>query len=257
MKLPLRLLLLATLLAPLTSRAEDLPTGMANEIEAGLSHDKLDNGYANWDSIYLDVSHRIGERHSVYGELRETERFNLRDREISAGYCHPLSETWTGLIEASASPDHNILAKNSLFAQLQKALDSGWGVHGGLRHSQYDTGSTDLMILTGERYWGNYRGAYTFYLGKPQDAGAASSHKGQFSYYYDERNYLAFGISAGRQVESLGSGLGVLTTEVINASFSGRHWLDSGWGISYEAIIERQGDLYTRKGIRFGLRHAF
>jgi YaiO family outer membrane protein len=257
MKPPIHLLLLAQLLTPVMCPAADLQAVTANEVEFGLTHDALDNGYADWESAYLDVVHRLGARHAVYGELRETQRFNLRDREMSVGYSHPFSATWTGLVEASVSPDHNVLARNSVFGQLQKSFDDGWGVQAGLRRSEYNSSSTELMVLTGERYWGNYRGAYTFYLGRPQDAGAAPSHLGQLSYYYDERSYLTFGVSSGRQVESLGPGLGVLVTDVTSVSFSGRHWLDSGWGISYEAVVEHQGDLYTRKGMRMGLRHAF
>ncbi len=105
-------------------------------------------------------------------------RFNQQDREISGGYYYPLSETWTGLIEASVSPDHKVLPRSSVFGQLQKAFDDGWNVQAGLRRTQYNTASTDLMVLTGERYWGNYRAAYKFYLGKPQGAGAAPSHYG-------------------------------------------------------------------------------
>lgn len=256
MKLLLHLLLLTPLLTSMTCRA-DLPAGSANEVEVGASHDALDNGYDDWDSVYLDGLHRFGDRHLVYGELRETQRFSLRDREISGGYSQPFSASWTGLVEASISPDHNVLAKNSVFGQLQKSFDDGWGVQAGLRRSEYNTSSTELMVLTGERYWGSYRGAYTLYLGRPEDAGAASSHLGQLSYYYGERSYLTLGISTGRQVESLGPGLGVLVSDVTSVSLSGRHWLDSGWGISYEAIVEHQGDLYTRKGMRLGLRHAF
>lgn len=254
---PFHLLILPSLLVPVASQAANQPPGKASQIEIGFSRDALDKGYANWDSLYLDGAHRFGERHSVYGELRETKRFNLRDREISGGYYHPLAETWTALVEASASPDHNVLPINSLFGQLQKAFDGGWDVQAGVRRSKYNTASTSLMALTGERYWGSFRAAYTFYLGKLQGAGAAPSHKGQFSYYYTGRNYLTLGLAKGRQVESLGANLGVLTTDVTNTSLSGLHWLDSGWGVSYEAIAERQGNLYSRNGIRFGLRHAF
>lgn len=247
--------LLSLLLVPLAAHASDM-AGMANEIEMGYSHDSLDKGYDNWHSLYLDGAHRFGERHSLYGELRETNRFNLRDREISGGYYSPLAETWTGLLEASVSPDHNVLP-NSLFGQAQKAFDGGWDVQAGLRRSQYNAASTGLMVLTGERYWGNYRAAYTFYLGRPQGAGAAPSHSGQLSYYYDERSYLTLGAATGRQVENLGDGLGVLTTNVNSASVSGRHWLNSRWAVSYEAITERLENLYSRKGVRLGLRHAF
>lgn len=257
MKTPLLLTLLAALLSPLTSHASGLPQGMANDVEAGVTHDALGNGYANWNSVYIDGSHRFGERNTVYGELRETQRFNLTDREISGGYYYPLAETWTSLVEASVSPEHHVLPKSSVFGQLKMTLDDGWNVQAGLRHNEYNTAATDLMVLTGERYWGNFRAAYTYYLGKPQGAGAASSHLGQLSYYYAERNYLTLGFAKGRQVENLGAGLGVLTTDVTSTSLSGRHWLNSDWGLSYEAIAEHQGRLYSRKGIRFGLRRAF
>lgn len=257
MKRTSHLLLLAPLLLPPVSQASDLSSGTPDEIEMGISHDVLDKGYANWNSFYLDGAHRFGERHSLYGELRRTQRFNLNDREISGGYYYPLGETWTLLVEASESPDHNVLPKNSLYGQLQKAFDGGWDVQAGMRRSQYNNASTSLMVLTGERYWGSFRAAYTFYLGKPEGAGAAPSHKGQLSYYYAERSYLTLGLANGRQVENLGAGLGVLTTDVSSTSLSGIHWLNSSWGVSYEAIAERQGDLYARKGIRFGLRHAF
>lgn len=257
MKRLFRLMLLLPLLSPALAQAAEFPPNAANEIEMGASHYALDKGYANWDSLYLDGAHRFGERHSVYGELRETRRFGLRDSEISGGYYQPLNETWTALIEASASPGHNVLPKNSLLGQLQKTFDGGWDVQAGFRSSQYNTASTDLMVLTGERYWGNYRAAYTLYLAKLQGAGTAPSHMAQLGYYYAEHNFLALGLAKGRQAENLGAGLGVLLTEVTSASLSGRHWLDSSWGISYEAIVEHQGNLYSRRGVRVGLRHAF
>jgi YaiO family outer membrane protein len=256
MKRPFQQLLVTLLLVPCIAQASDFPSGNANEIEIGFSHDSLDKGHAGWSSVYLDGAHRFGDRHSIYGELRQARRFNLSDREVSGGYYQPIGEAWTVLIEASVSPDHNVLPKNSLLGQLQKAFDGGWDVQAGLRRSQYNAASTGLMVLTGERYWDNFRAAYTFYLGKIQGAGAAPSHKGQLSFYYTEHSYLTLGLAKGRQVENLGAGLGVLTTDVTSTSLSGIHWLGS-WGVSYEAIAERQGELYSRKGIRFGLRHAF
>lgn len=250
------LLLAAWLVQPLVQAADLSPAGQ-NEVELGSSYDALDKGYANWNSLYLDGSHRFGERHSIYGELRETQRFNLHDREISGGYYHPLDATWTALLEASVSPDHKVLPKDSLFGQIQKALDGGWDIQAGLRRSLYNTASVDMMALTGERYWGNFRAAYKLYLSKLQNAGIAPSHNGQLGYYYTERDNITLSLAKGRQVESLGSALGVLSTEVTTVSLAGRHWLDAGWGLSYEAIREQQGNLYTRKGIRIGLRHAF
>jgi YaiO family outer membrane protein len=256
MKPALRLALALALLAPPLALGAD-PQPLVNEAELGFSHYALSNGYANWDATYLDGAHRFGEHHSIYGELRETRRFNLVDREVSGGYYHPLGETWTALVEAGASPDHNVLPQHSLSGQLQKALGDGWDVQAGVRHTQYTSAATDLTVLTGERYWGNYRAAYTLYLGKLQGAGTAPSHTGQFSYYYDEHSYLTLLLSRGRQAESLGSGLGVLLLDVTSTAVTGRHWLSPAWGVSYESIAERQGNLYSRKGISLGLRYAF
>jgi YaiO family outer membrane protein len=257
MTLPLNFILAAALSLPMLAQAADSSSAKPDEIESGVSHYALTNGYANWDSAYVDAAHRFGERNSLYGELRESRRYNLTDRDISGGYYHPLSQTWTALIEAGASPDHSYLPKNFWFGQLQKSFNDGWDVQVGWRHTQYTLASTELMALTGERYWGNYRAAYTLYLGKLQGAGTAPSHLGQVSYYYSDHSYFTLALSKGRQAESIGPGLGVMLLDVRNVSFSGRHWLNSAWGLSYEALSEQQGNLYSRKGIRLGLRYAF
>lgn len=247
------LLLLGAWLAPLSSRAAD---SFPDELELGYTHDSLDKGYASWNSVYLDGAHRFGKYHSIYGELRKTQRFDLRDREISGGYYQPLGETWTALVEASYSPSHKVLPKSALFGQLQKTFDGGWDIQAGLRHNTYTATSSNLAVLTGERYWGNYRAAYKLYLGKLQGAGTAPSHSVQLSYYYAERDNITLNLARGRQVESQGP-LGVLAIDVTSTSLSGRHWLNSSWGFSYEAIVERQGNLYTRKGFRLGIRYAY
>lgn len=240
-------------LAPLAARA-DVP---ATQAEAGFSHYALTNGYANWDSTYLDAAHRFGERQSIYGELQQARRFNLDDREISAGYYHPLTQTLTALVEASTSPEHNFLPQRSFFGQLQAALGEGWDVQAGVRHSAYAQTSTNLTVLTGERYWGSFRAAYQLYLARLQGSGTAPSHVGQIAYYYGDQSNITLAVGRGRQAESLGPGLGVLLVDVRSVTLSGRHWFTPDWAISYEALDETQHNLYTRKGIRLGLRRAF
>jgi len=251
------LLLVAAL--PMASWAIDqLATVSRDEAELGFSHDALDKTYNDWNSHYFDMSHRFGDRNLVYGEVRDTERFNLHDREISGGYYVPLDATWTGLVEASISPDHNVLPQDSLFGQIQKSFDGGWDVQAGQRHSRYSLAPVDMTVLTGERYWSNFRASYTLYMAKIDGAGSASSHVGQFSYYYADRNYVTLGFGTGRQVESLGPGLGVLTANVTSSlSLSGRYWFSPQWGMSYEAVSEHLSNLYSRKGIKLGLRRAF
>ncbi len=257
MKQPFRVLFFAALLSPLTVHAEDAPAPPPNEVELGGTHDTLTNNQANWSSAYLDGLHRFGERHSVYGELRQTQRFNLTDRELSGGYYHPLDPTWTALIEASTSPEHNVLPKDSLLGQLQKSFAGGWDMQVGVRRSLYNNASADILVLTGERYWGDFRAAYRLYLSKLQNAGVAPNNNVLFSYYYTTRSNVTFNFAKGRQVESLGPALGVLATDVTTTSLYGLHWLTPSWGVSYEGLLEHEGNLYSRKSIRLGLRYAF
>ncbi|MDE2344241.1 MAG: YaiO family outer membrane beta-barrel protein [Betaproteobacteria bacterium] len=238
--------------------ADIAPPVGSNEAELGFSHESLDKGYGYWDSQYLDLAHRFDDRSQLYGEVRDTNRFNLHDREVSAGYAFPISSTWSSTIEASASPDHNVLPQNSLGAQLQKSFDEGWDVQAAVRHSRYTLAPVDVTRFTGERYWGNFRASYSVYLAKVDNAGIAPSHNGQFSYYFGDRNYVTLSYAQGRQVESLGPGQGVLTANVTSStSLSGRYWLNRDWGVSYEAVSEHLSNLYSRKGIRLGLRRLF
>jgi YaiO family outer membrane protein len=252
-----RWMLLALLGTPLSALAADPAPALPNEIEAGFSRYSLTNGYADWDSAYLDAAHKFGERHSVYGQVQQAGRFNLVDREISGGYYQPLGPNWTAQIEASASAEHHFLPQNSLFGKLQASLGDGWDVQAGLRHSAYTLASTNTGVLTGERYWGNFRAAYRLYLSRLQGSGTAASHVGQLAYYYSEKSNVTLTVARGRQTESLGPGLGVLLLDVRSVSLTGRHWLNAAWALSFEAISESQGSLYTRTGIRLGLRHAF
>src|SRR4051812_27874869 len=88
------------------------------EIEAGTTYEQLTNDKPDWKSLYLDASKTFAPRQTLYGTVRETERFELRDFEVAAGYSHPFGAKWTGVIEASHSPDHNVLAAESAFGQL-------------------------------------------------------------------------------------------------------------------------------------------
>lgn len=226
------------------------------QIEAGLSKESLNKGYADWSSTYVEAEKKMAERHAVYGMLRETERYDLKDGELLAGYYHPLGRQWTSLLEANASPTHHVLPKWSVLGQLQYAFGDGWGAHFGLRHTEYDAALTNLRIFTLERYWGDYRAAYTLYSGHLAGAGSALSQRIQFSRYYADHSWLGVALSGGEELENLGSA-GVQHSDVQSLIFNGRHWFSRDWALTYEATLHRQGDYYTRNGVRLGLRRQF
>ncbi len=64
------------------------------QIELNASYESLTHGYAPWRSLSLDVSKKLADRRVLYGSLRETSRFSLRDQEVMGGLYFPLGKRW-------------------------------------------------------------------------------------------------------------------------------------------------------------------
>ena len=234
-----------------------IPRVRNTEIEAGFTQEHLSRGHPEWKSWYVEGAHDFARRNTLFGGLGQTERFGLRDDVMWVGLYYPAARDWTLLGEASYSPDHNVLARYSAFGQLHVALPHGWGVAAGLRHSEYTSVYTNTLLSEVERYWGNWRGAYTLYLGKPEDAGSAPAHRLQVNYYYGERSRIGAAFTFGREVENTGPQTGIVTTDVMGLSVFGRHWFAPQWAATWEVLTHEQGNLYRRSGLRLGLRYGF
>jgi YaiO family outer membrane protein len=229
----------------------------ALEMEGGFTKESLTNNKPDWKSIYLEAAHDLAKRETLYGLVRETERFDFRDSEVAAGYYHPFTEHFTAQVEASHSSSHNVLPENAGFAAASWELSKGWVASGGLRYSQYTDNDARVLNAGLERYFGNYRAFYGIYNGKPQGAPSASAQRLGLDYYYGEKSRMGAGITWGREVEYVGPPTGIITSDVRAVSVYGRHWFTPFWALSWEALRQEQGTLYTRTGIRLGLRHLF
>ena len=240
--------------------AQDKPASTTEpkrvEIELSTSYESLNHGYAPWLSLSLDVSKKLANRRVIYGALRETSRFSLRDQEVMGGVYIPLGKRWLAQVEASGSPSHRVQAKWSVFGQLGRELARGWVAQAGFRRTAYNQTSVNLSILSLERYWKNYRAAYSLYVSHLPGVGVSTSHSLQANYYYRERNALGVTVAAGQELTNLGA-RGLLRTEARGVALSGQHWLGQRWTVNYALNWNQQGDIYTRKGARVGFRFHF
>jgi len=226
------------------------------EVELSHSRESLSNNRADWTSTELALSRELRERHTLYGGLRTTRRFGQNDSEGRIGLYYPLAAAWTAVVEGSVSPSHNVLPEYSVYGSLHRMLGGGWGLAAGLRHSEYSTTGAQVTSLSAERYWGNFRGAYTLYSGRPDGAPSGAAHRFQLNYYYGERSTVGLSYTMGREVENLGAA-GVLSSDVRDWTLSGRHWLTPQFALTYDLVNHEQGNLYRRQGLRIGLRHLF
>lgn len=228
------------------------------EIQVNYTYENLTRGFGDWHTASLDFSHKFRARQTLYGSYRETERIRQRDREFAVGYYQPLNRKWLLLVEAGASPTHKILPKWSALAQIERNFKNGWNVQAGYRRVEYNNAKVNLGIGGVEKYWGNNRAAYTFYLNNLEKGGTSASHRLQLNHYYGEPlNSVGVSVGFGRELESLGIGRGVLRTDVQNFTFYGHHFFNQHWGVNYNLTLHRQGDLYARRGGTFGVRFRF
>ena len=207
--------------------------------------------------MYLEAAHGLAPRQTVYGALREVERFDLKDSQIEAGYYHPLTRRLTGHVEANASPEHNVLSKGSLFGELALEFGAAWVASGSARKNEYTASGTRVITASFERYFSRYRAFYTLSNGKPEDAGSASSHRIGLDYYYaGERSRAGVSATWGREVENIPPA-GIVTSDVRALNVYGRHWIAPRWAVTWELGTHEQGDFYRRTGGRLGLRRSF
>lgn len=228
------------------------------ELQFNYTYENLTNNYGEWHTATVDFIRFLSKRQVIYGTLLSTRRFGQRDRQITIGIYQPLSRKWTVQLEAGASPAHRVLPKWSALGQIERSFKKGWNAQIGYRRTHFTAARVNVGIVGAEKYWGNYRAAYTLYIINLENTGTSASNRFQFNRYYGEQ-VSSVGVSAGfgRELENLGSNRGVLRTGVQSASLSGRHWFNRHWGIGYDVSLVRQGNLYSRGGLTLGLRYKF
>lgn len=226
------------------------------EFEVGATHDRLSNRSPDWTSIYVDGKKKLGDDKTLYGTLRETRRFGLTDQEARGGYYFPLAENWTGLFEANASSTHNVLPKWSALGEIIHNFGGGWVGHLGLRETEYNSSTSTRKMLTVERYWGNFRAAYTFSASQTSSGGSPSGSRINVNYYYGDGSSIGLGHGRGKEIESIGPDA-LLISNVRSVTLTGRHWFNPAWALTYDWGTHEQGTSYTRDGFSLGLRHRF
>jgi YaiO family outer membrane protein len=235
-----------------------IPLADSLEVEAGYFHERLTNGMADWKSEYIEGARYFSQQSAVYMNAQNAERFSLSDGEILAGFYYPALKTITVNAEGTHSPTYNFLPRWSALLKAQWEFANGALLHMGGRHTEYAQSAVDMYLLGAEAYWGNYRAAYTLYQSRPEGAGTEYSHLFQLNLFYGNNAENSFGVyvSGGREAESVGGGR-VLVSDVQSLAIMGRHWLGKSFGITYELMHHKQGEVYANDGIHLGIRFRF
>lgn len=218
------------------------------------SHESLDKNNQPWRESSLTAAHSLGKRQVLSGGVQATERFGLRDTQLSGSYTHPFGAVLSATLDATLSPTHEVLARNALGATVHYEWQPAWLLHAGLRSSDYDAVRVNQGLLQVEHYFGNFSVLAGW---RPARALATTAHSGELrgSYYYGEHDSLSLIAAVGQEATSLSSG--VVLADVHSLTLLGRHALDRRWSLLFSLGHTRQGDFHTRNGVGIGLQFAY
>lgn len=228
------------------------------EVQFNFSSEHLSRNLGTWRIASVYVERKFKNRQIVWTMFRTSSRRSFRDREIVFGTYKPFSRKWAVTAEGMVSETHKFVGKFSVMGEVERAFKNGFVLHGGMRFTKYEQVNATTAYGLVEKYFGSNRAAYTLFVTQLSNAGTAPSHRLQFTRYYGERvNSVGAAFSFGREHENLGPNLGILRSKTWSVSLSARHWVTKNFGVAVDGTIHRQGDIYYRRGLNFGIRYRF
>jgi hypothetical protein len=250
-----------------------------------ISHDtrfdtlRPENAFSDWRRLALEGGSKPHENGIGYAQITPGDPLGLNAPEVTSGFWVPLSQRLSSLVETSVVPGAMGGAERSVMGQLAHQLGAGWNMQAGVRHSEMGvtlsdstsglglsslppptrglTANADLGMVTLERFWSNYRGAYTVASGRAESGSTATSHRVQLDYFYAARSSVGLSYTIGRSFESPVGVNSMVPVETNNVGVVGEHWISPAWAINYNALIEDRGIEGLKPEIRLGLRLRF
>lgn len=227
----------------------------ATTVEAGYGHEVLSRGLADWRAAWIEAARTSPEGRALAVAARGVERFGLGDLQLSVAGRAPAGR-WALGAEASVGLARELLPAAAAGVGAERALGHGLVASAGAKASWYARAgggsAVGLASLGLERYWGAFRAASTGYVAAV-DGAVAGSARLALDRFFRDRHRLGVSVAVGRELESLGGGV-VLVTPVLGAALAGQATLRGGAAITVELAVQRQGDRYVRAGATLGLR---
>lgn len=231
------------------------PTQLKNSyIEISHANDWLTNNYDNWQTTNLNLFLPQKEKGTTFIELSKVRRFNLEDESAYINYSYP-TKYGAAILELGRTTNADFLFRNLYGVGWNGILGNGYGYIVSYRQRNFSDSLSDMFSLTMEKYFSNYRIAYTNTQSSLDKQQLEQSHRLQLQWIPENNN--RFGISYSTGKEPINLGLNQLSaSDVEQLQIDGVYWIKD-IGISAAIWHLKQGDFYTRKGAQIGLRLAF
>lgn len=269
-------------IAPAIAQAQTPPPKRLARVDPRFETLRPDNGFADWRRALLEDPVRWSEGGSAYALVMPGDPLGFSTSESTGGYWLPLSHRLSTLMEASVAPGSLGGAERSILGQVGAQFGAGWGMQAGVRRSELGIAAPEgtaranglgltalpapwsgpplgagLGMVTFERSWERYHGAYTVASGRADGGTVATSHRVQVDYFYTARSSFGLSYTTGRTFESSLPMSTMTPLEISNVGVVGEHWFSPSWAINYNALIEDRGIQGLKPELRLGLRMQF
>ena len=191
------------------------------------------------------------------GGAYASRRLTRGDYEFGLGLHQPAGQNIAALAEPSIHSLQDTLPRYTLYTHMTRRLPGGWGLGFGVRQTEYNFASANLLALSAERSFGSFRGAYTLYSNRVEGSPLGSAHRFELSYLYGDRNTIGLSYTTGRDMDSIAPSPGLALSDVRDWTLYGRHWLSPNWALTYDVLSQEQGPLLRRQGLRLGVSRSF
>lgn len=224
-------------------------------VEGGITGDILTKDKPNWNSQYLSVLLPFQANGLFFAQVDNVNRFSLSDQDINLLYAYP---TQSGVINVmgSYSSSANFLPRTSEGFEWDGHLPQDFGYILGATQKQYVGFNSDTYSLGAEKYFGNYRVAYTALISNIDQTQTSFESKFQFQWFGSNNNRLGFTYVNGMEPNLIAIGnLESIHSEYVQVD--GLYWVNNKVGITAALWHGLIGDYYQRNGAQIGVRALF
>jgi len=271
-------------IAPVQAQKPDIAARRSASTDTRFETLRPDSSFSDWRRLSIEGGARLTDTGVAYAQTLPGDPLGLNSPESTGGYWRPLSQNLSSLVETSVVPGSLGAAERSVMGQLGTQFGNGWGMQAGIRRSELSVAppvegrtptlglgltslppqgngpnvGADLGMLTFERFWDRYRGAYTVSSGRADGGATATSHRVQINYFYASRSSVGLSYTIGRSFDTTSALNAAMTpVETSNVGVVGEHWFSPSWALNYNALIEDRGIEGLKPEIRVGLRLRF
>lgn len=223
-------------------------------LELAHSQDKLSGDYQNWRSNQMNLFLSLPQKDSLSIELNRTQRFGLQDSSVYLNYTRPM-QGGAANIELGYTPEAEFLFKRMYGVGWNGVIGGGYGYILAYRQRSYRDTLSDSMNLTLEKYFSDYRIAYTNTISSIDKSQTEQSHRLQLQWIGEANNRLGLTYASGNEPVYLGPSS--LTAAHVSTVQMDAVWWVKDIGISAAIWRVVQGNFYERTGAQLGLRLAF